>query len=135
MKAFYSNLTCPLWQQEVMGAGEFTTFQFWPPWSAANISKSQQSCELSLPFTTLQYLTFYANYTFFALYLHKSFGHMQLFQKFSLRKVQEFLKCFSATWRIQAEGERKTSLIFSETDILVDSKNRNEQIFIKPWKA
>lgn len=136
MKAFYSNLTCPLWKQEVMGAREFTRFQFWPLWSAASISKSQQGWELSLLFTTLQYLSPSTPTTHSLLCIFtRVLGICNCFQKFSLRKVQEFPKCFSATWRIQAEGERKTSLIFPETDIFVDSKNIKEQIFIKPWKA
>lgn len=62
-------------------------------------------------------------------------GICNSFQKLSLKKAQEFLKCFLATWRIQAEGERKIFLIFPKTGILADGKNINEQIFIKPWKA
>lgn len=34
-------------------------------------------------------------------------GICNCFQKFSLKKAQKFLKCFSATWKIQSEGERK----------------------------
>lgn len=85
-QAFYSTLTYPLYQQEVMGIGEFTRFQFWPPWPAARISKFQPSSELFLPFITPQYLTLHANYTLFALHLHKSSGYMQQFSETLFKK-------------------------------------------------
>lgn len=75
-QAFYSNL-------KARSYGNLRIYQVSvsPPWSAVRISKFQLSCELSLPFTTLQYLTLHANYTVFALHLHKTFRHMQLFSE------------------------------------------------------
>lgn len=73
---FPPNLPCSLLKQ---GYGSWRIYEvsiLGSKLPAANVPRSQQSCELPLPFPTLECLTFYPNYTFFALELHKSLRSM-----------------------------------------------------------